>query len=101
MGKVVVMLNGRSYRMGCQDGEEQRLLELAQHIRGHVDAIAEQFGQIGDDRILMMAGLMLADELWEARDRIAELEGGDPGERADDSPSDDDEKAGGDDQAAA
>jgi len=68
--------------MGCQEGEEEHLQELARHLRSHVEGLAKQFGQIGDDRLLMMAGLMIADELWELRRRVVELggdvDGGDP-----------------------
>ena len=75
MSQVIVRLNGRSYRMGCQEGEEEHLQNLARHLRHHVENLTKQFGQIGDDRILMMAGLMIADELWEMRRRVVELGG--------------------------
>ncbi len=74
MGQVSVTLNGRTYRLRCEDGEEQRLLALAEHVRGKVDRLLSEFGQIGDDRLLLMAALLLTDELFEARDRIAALE---------------------------
>ena len=70
MGKVSVTLNGRSYRLSCGDGEEARLKDLADHLRARVDEIVARFGQIGDDRMLVMAALMLADDLFETREEL-------------------------------
>ncbi|MGB3720030.1 MAG: cell division protein ZapA [Hyphomicrobiaceae bacterium] len=67
-------LNGRTYRLRCEDGEEQRLFALAEHVREKVDQLVRDFGQIGDDRLLLMASLLVADELFEARERLAALE---------------------------
>lgn len=67
MGQVTVTLNGRTYRLRCEDGEEQRLLALAEHVRQKVDQLVAEFGQIGEDRLLFMASLLVTDELFEAR----------------------------------
>lgn len=67
MGQVAVTLNGRTYRLVCGDGEEPRLAELANHVKNHVEKLAREFGQAGDERLLLMAALLVADELWEAR----------------------------------
>lgn len=67
MGHVTVSLNGRSYRLGCGDGEEPRLLELAAHVAERLDKLAVAVGQYGDERLLVMVALMLADELDEVR----------------------------------
>jgi cell division protein ZapA len=68
MGQVSVTLNGRTYRLSCGDGEEARLLALSEHLRAHIDKLVAQLGQVGDDRLLVMAALMITDELFEARD---------------------------------
>ena len=70
MGHVAVTLNGRNYRFACGDGEEARLHDLAAHVKSKVDALALQFGQVGEDRLLLMAALLVADELFEARERV-------------------------------
>jgi cell division protein ZapA len=70
MGQVTVTLNGRSYRLYCGDGEEQRLIALADHVRSKLNSLIQQFGQAGEDRLLLMASLLIADELWEAKDRL-------------------------------
>lgn len=72
MGQVTVTLNGRTYRLRCEDGEEQRLFALADHVRGKVESLIAQFGQIGDDRLLLMASLLVTDELFEMREQLAE-----------------------------
>ena len=69
MGQVTVTLNGRTYRLRCEDGEEQRLLALAEHVREKVDRLVAEFGQIGEDRLLFMASLLVTDELFEMRAR--------------------------------
>lgn len=68
MGQVAVTLNGRTYRLRCEDGEEQRLFALADHVRDKVDRLVTEFGQIGEDRLLFMAALLVTDELFEMRD---------------------------------
>jgi cell division protein ZapA len=73
VGQVSVTLNGRNYRLRCGDGEEKRLFALADHLRSIVDDLVRQFGQAGDDRLLVMAALMVADELFELK---AKLDGG-------------------------
>lgn len=74
MGQVSVTLNGRTYRLRCEDGEEQRLFALAEHVREKVDRLVNDFGQIGDDRLLLMASLLVTDELFEARERLSAFE---------------------------
>ncbi len=74
MAQVTVTLNGRAYRLECDDGEEQHLLTLAGEMGQHVEVLKDRFGQVGDDRLLLMAGLMLADQLAEARQRLEETD---------------------------
>lgn len=74
MGQVSVTLNGRTYRLECGEGEEAHLLALSEHLGAHVDRMKRKFGQIGDDRLILMAALMVTDELWDMRRRIEELE---------------------------
>jgi len=65
MAKVSIDINGRKYALGCDDGEEERLLRLGQKLDDRVKMLANQFGQIGDIRLLVMAGITLTDELDE------------------------------------
>lgn len=70
MGHVAVTLNGRTYRMRCDDGQEQRLFALADHVRAKVDGLVREFGQVGEDRLLLMAALLVADEVFDLRQTL-------------------------------
>ena len=63
MAKVSIDVNGRKYALGCDDGEEERLMRLGAKLNERVTMLANQFGQIGDLRLLVMAGITLSDEL--------------------------------------
>ena len=63
MAKVSISVNGRRYALGCEDGEEERLARLGQKLDDRVNNMADQFGQIGDLRLMVMAGITMLDEL--------------------------------------
>ena len=67
MASVTVEINGRPYAVGCADGQEERVRILAKQFDGHVRQVAGEVGHVGDIRLFLMAGLMLADELHEVR----------------------------------
>lgn len=69
MGQASITLNGRVYRLNCADGEEARLRMLIGIVSEKLEGLAREFGQVGDDRLLMMAALMLADELVDAKSK--------------------------------
>jgi cell division protein ZapA len=73
MGQVSVTLNGRTYRLECSEGEEAHLVELSEYLGSHVDTMRRKFGQVGDDRLILMASLVVADELWELRRELEEM----------------------------
>ncbi|RKQ71599.1 cell division protein ZapA [Litorimonas taeanensis] len=70
MGRVSLNINGRKYGLGCEPGEEERLMRLGQKLDDRVNAMANQFGQIGDLRLLVMAGITLLDELEDISDAV-------------------------------
>jgi len=67
MATVTVDINGRPYAVGCADGQEERVRILAKQFNSHVMQVAGDVGHVGDLRLFLMAALMLADELHEAR----------------------------------
>jgi len=75
MGQVAVTVFGRSYRFDCGEGEEARLGELAAFLKGRVEELNRQFGSAGEERLLLMAALLIADELWDARAALVEKQG--------------------------
>lgn len=74
MSELALTINGRSYTVACDDGQESHLQRLAGHIDQKVTDLAESVGQVGEPRLLVMASLLIADELSEAYARITELE---------------------------
>jgi cell division protein ZapA len=74
MANVVVTVADRPYTMQCPDGEEEHLRELAKLLDTEVMRIKQSVGSIGDIRLLVMSGLMVADRLSEAIQKIEALE---------------------------
>jgi cell division protein ZapA len=74
MSQVTVTINGREYRMACEDGQETHLMKLSKHLDERIDQLRGSFGEIGDTRLTVMAALTVADELTEAGRRIRRLE---------------------------
>jgi cell division protein ZapA len=74
MAHVIVHVNGRPYTMQCPAGEEDHLRELAELLDAEVARVKTSVGNVGDIRLLVMAGLMVADRLSEAIRRIETLE---------------------------
>jgi len=74
MNHVNVTINGRQYRMACEDGQESHLLKLAESLESRIGGLRGKFGEIGDARLTVMAALTVCDELLEASQRIRNLE---------------------------
>jgi cell division protein ZapA len=74
MGQVNVTINNRQFRMGCADGEEDHLAGLAKSFDDRINEMRGKFGQVGDDRLTIMAALTIADELAELVKRMQPLE---------------------------
>jgi cell division protein ZapA (FtsZ GTPase activity inhibitor) len=72
--EVNVEINGRKYRMACEEGQQQHLIGLAERFNTHVEALKGAVGEIGDNRLTVMAGIAVVDELAEAERRIKALE---------------------------
>jgi cell division protein ZapA len=74
MTQVSVTINGRQFRMACEDGQEGHLMSLARELDSRIGALRSKFGEIGDTRLTVMAAITVADELAEAAARIKRLE---------------------------
>ena len=73
MGQVSVILNGRTYRLECGEGEEAHLIELAEYLGTHFEVVKRKFGQVGDDRLILMASLHVMDELWDLKRQMQDM----------------------------
>jgi cell division protein ZapA len=74
MAHVSVTIAGRAYRMACDEGQEDHLLGLGRQLDAKIDALRTSFGEIGDMRLAVMAGIMVADELAEAQRQVTALQ---------------------------
>src|SRR2546430_17057155 len=74
MGQVSVTINGRLYRMACDDGQENHLARLAYELDQRIARLRNDFGEIGDMRLTVMAALIVADELTGQGQRMRRLE---------------------------
>jgi cell division protein ZapA len=74
MAQLAITIAGKVYRVACEEGEEARLGDLAQLVDAKISGMRTRFGEIGDQRLTIMAALTLADEWSEANDRIRDLE---------------------------
>jgi cell division protein ZapA len=72
MAQVAVNLNGREYLVTCDEGEQQHVLGLARYVDEKVTQLVAALGQVGDARLLAMASILVADELADARQALAE-----------------------------
>jgi cell division protein ZapA len=74
MPQVNVTINGRQYRMACDDGQQEQLLALCGDIDRRIADLVSKFGGMGDARLILMAALSVADELADMHDRVRRLE---------------------------
>jgi cell division protein ZapA len=74
LAQISVTINGKSFRMACDDGEEQRLEGLAARFDGWIGELKSAFGEIGDQRLTVMAGIMATDQLSELERKVTRLE---------------------------
>ncbi len=74
MPQVIVRVNDRPYTMSCDEGQEEHLAELAAFLDKEVTELKKSVGQVGDSRLLLMAGLVVADRLSEALRKIETMQ---------------------------
>lgn len=74
MAQVTVTIDGKAYRMACEEGQEHHLVDLAQRFDRYVGHLKGQFGEIGDLRLTVMAGIMVMDEMAELSRQVASLQ---------------------------
>jgi cell division protein ZapA len=74
MSQVMVTINGRQFRMACEDGQENHLQRLAADLDQRIERLRANFGEIGDTRLTVMAALTVADELGETGAELRQME---------------------------
>lgn len=74
ISQVTVTINGRNFRLACENGQETHLALLAGELDRRIGELRTRFGEIGDSRLMIMAALMTADDLAENTTRLRKLE---------------------------
>ena len=74
MAQVTATIAGRQFRLACEDGQEEHLLSLSADMDARIAELRQRFGEIGDTRLTVMAALMVADEVSEAKAQVRRLE---------------------------
>src|SRR5579863_4944436 len=70
MAQVTVTINGRAYPVVCKSGDEARIADLARGIDDRVKGLTRELGAVGEPRLLLLAALLLADELADAKEAL-------------------------------
>jgi cell division protein ZapA len=74
MAQVTLNVNGKPYVVGCEDGQEQHLGDLARLFDHQVRQVSQDMGQLGETRLFLMAALLLADEMAETKARMSAIQ---------------------------
>lgn len=74
MAQLTIQINGRPYVVGCEDGQERHLAEIAKLFDQQVRQVSQDVGQLGDTRLFLMGALLLADELADLRARVGHIQ---------------------------
>jgi cell division protein ZapA len=72
MSQVSVTINGHPYKLACDDGQEPRIRRLAQYVDARVGEFVKSIGQVGEARLLLLAALVIADELSDTNEGLAQ-----------------------------
>jgi cell division protein ZapA len=75
MAQVSITVNGRVYRLACEDGEEEHVTQLGIRFNGAIDELRGALGEIGDQRLMVMAGILMTDRLDDVERRLKRGEG--------------------------
>jgi cell division protein ZapA len=73
VAQLTIEVNGRGYQVGCEDGQERRLAELAANVDAQVRQVARDVGPLGETRLILMGALVMADEIAELRREVEAL----------------------------
>ena len=77
MAEVPFTFNQRTYRFVCEEHDVQRLTDIVDYLKSKLDGLVLEHGAVGDERLILMAALMVTDELFDTRADVDELLGSD------------------------
>jgi cell division protein ZapA len=76
MAEVPFTFNQRTYRFQCDEHDVERLTDIVDYFSAKLDGLVREHGAVGDERLILMAALMITDELFDARADVDDLLGG-------------------------
>ena len=76
MGQVTVRVGGYSHPVSCEDGQEAHLIALAAEVDRRVASVKTMGGSYGEPRLLLLAALLLADEVHDLKVEVAQAKAG-------------------------
>ncbi|MEA2743497.1 MAG: cell division protein ZapA [Acetobacteraceae bacterium] len=76
MAQVTLRINGYAYTLGCQDGEESHLEAMGAEVSNRIDGVRTTSGPSGEARMLVMAALLMADDIFDLRLKLQEAQSG-------------------------
>ncbi len=74
MAQVTLRINGYAYTIGCKDGEEKHLKSMGAEVNRRVEGVRAAAGPSGEARMLVMAALLMADDIFDMRDKVQAAE---------------------------
>ena len=74
MAQLTIKINGYAYTVGCDDGQERHLIQMAADVESRIDSIKALGGQSGESRLLVLASLLMADELHDQKTLLTNLQ---------------------------
>ena len=72
MANVNIKFNGKDFLLSCEDGQEEHLEELSLHLNNRFDNLKKSLGNIGENKLLLIASISVMDEYFETRKKIEE-----------------------------
>jgi len=72
MANVNVNFNGKEFLLSCDDGQEEHLIELAEHLNNKFDGLKSKLGNIGENKLLIITSIKIMDEYFETKKKIEE-----------------------------
>lgn len=75
MAQVTVQINGKPYSVGCEDGQERHLIDIAKLFDEQVRQVSQDVGNLGDTRLFLMGALLMADEMADLKLRLQHIQG--------------------------
>ena len=74
MAEVNLTINGRNYGIACDDGQEKRLRDLGYYVDQRLREIAKAGAATNETHLMVLASLMLADEVFDLRDNLGAID---------------------------